>query len=149
VGKPEAEVFAKIAIERGVPAGKILIENKASNTGENLKFSYEILKQNKIQIQKIILVQKPYMERRSLATFLKQWPGEMPKVFVTSPQISMTNYIASVSDVKELICKIVAVMERILTYPQKGYQVEQFVPKNVLKSYEVLIKNGFTKFFSK
>ena len=48
--------------------------------------------------KKIILVQKPFMERRTLATFLKQWP-EIDKTFdriaVTSPQIYFMDYFDS------------------------------------------------------
>ncbi len=35
----EADKFATIAIQKGVPANKILIENKSSNTGENILFT--------------------------------------------------------------------------------------------------------------
>lgn len=33
---PEADIFAQAAIKMGVPQEKILIENRATNTGENL-----------------------------------------------------------------------------------------------------------------
>ena len=33
--EPEADKFAAIAIQKGVPAGAILIENRSTNTGEN------------------------------------------------------------------------------------------------------------------
>ena len=36
--EPEADQFAAIAIGMGVPSDKILIENKSSNTGENILF---------------------------------------------------------------------------------------------------------------
>ena len=42
--KPEAEIFADIAITKGVPEDKIIIENKSTNTGENVLFTREILK---------------------------------------------------------------------------------------------------------
>src|SRR6201991_4470338 len=34
--EPEADKFARIAMEMGVPQTDILIENKSSNTGENI-----------------------------------------------------------------------------------------------------------------
>ena len=82
----EASLFARIAINKGVPEGAILIENQSTNTGENILFSQQLLKQQGLDPEKIILVQKPYMERRSFATFQKQWPGK--KLIVTSPQIA-------------------------------------------------------------
>src|ERR1051325_1113607 len=63
--EPEANQFAKIAIELGVPEEKILLENRSTNTGENVLFTKQLLAERRIDVQKFILVQKPYMERRS------------------------------------------------------------------------------------
>ncbi|MEX0917048.1 MAG: YdcF family protein [Candidatus Paceibacterota bacterium] len=52
----EAEVFADIAREKGVPDGAILIENKSQNTGDNYKFALELLKQKAINHKTIIAV---------------------------------------------------------------------------------------------
>src|SRR5215207_8545125 len=41
--EPEADRFARIAIERGVPAAKILVENRSTNTGENVEFTRRLL----------------------------------------------------------------------------------------------------------
>ena len=51
----EADKFADIAIKNWIPKENILIENKSRNTWENIKFSYELIKNFKIK--KIILVQ--------------------------------------------------------------------------------------------
>ncbi len=72
----EAEKFAKVAKEMGVPAENILIESRSTNTGENVALAYQLLLQRQIEVKQFILVQKPYMERRTLATFEKQWPGK-------------------------------------------------------------------------
>ena len=37
--EPEADQFAAIAIAMGVPPEKILIENRSTNTGENILFT--------------------------------------------------------------------------------------------------------------
>ena len=42
----------------------ILIETTSSNTGENIKNSYGLLTEKGLLPRKIILVQKPFMERR-------------------------------------------------------------------------------------
>src|SRR5688572_25390351 len=72
----EADKFAAIAVKRGVPASAILVENKSSNTGENIQFSQQLLQAHNISPDSFIVVQKPYMERRSFATFKKHWPGK-------------------------------------------------------------------------
>jgi Uncharacterized conserved protein len=40
----EADLFAKIAIKMGVPQEAILVENRSSNTGENILFTQQLLK---------------------------------------------------------------------------------------------------------
>jgi uncharacterized SAM-binding protein YcdF (DUF218 family) len=68
---PEADQFAAIAIEKGVPADAILVENQSTNTGENILFTQRLLKKKGLELHSFIVVQKPYMERRSYATFKK------------------------------------------------------------------------------
>src|SRR6476620_1472792 len=47
---------------------KIIIENKATNTVENFQFTRELLNQLGHSFKRFIVVQKPYMERRTFAT---------------------------------------------------------------------------------
>lgn len=68
----EAEKFAQIAIKMGVPKNKIIIEDKASNTGENISNTKEILKNINLSPSSFIVVDKPYRERRTFATLKKQ-----------------------------------------------------------------------------
>src|SRR5262249_31663289 len=88
--KPEAEMFAEIALKKGVPQEAILIEARSTNTGENVMFSRRLLQERGIIPESILLVQKPYMERRAYATFQKVWPGK--RVIVTSPPIPFSAY---------------------------------------------------------
>ncbi len=67
--EPEADQFAKVAVRLGVPPASILIENQSTNTGENVLFTRRLLGEKGIDPKTFILVQKPYMERRSYATF--------------------------------------------------------------------------------
>ena len=62
--EPEAVLFARRAEELGVEKDAILIETTSSNTGENIKNSYGLLTEKGLLPRKIILVQKPFMERR-------------------------------------------------------------------------------------
>ena len=67
----EADKFAAIALKMGVPSNAIFIENKSTNTGENILFTRQLLEQKNLDPQTFIVVQKPYMEKRSYATFKK------------------------------------------------------------------------------
>ena len=73
--KPEADMFADRAEIAGVPKDRILRETRASNSGENITFSDELLKKNGRNPGSFIIVQKPYMERRAFATgfIVYQW----------------------------------------------------------------------------
>lgn len=139
----EADLFARIAKEKGVPAQVILIENKSTNTGENVLFTRQLLKQKNMDPQSFILVQKPYMERRTVATFQKQWPG---KIFcVTSPQLSFDQYPTPQLPMERVIEIMVGDLQRIRIYAEKGFQVHQEIPETVWEAYEKLVALGFDK----
>jgi uncharacterized SAM-binding protein YcdF (DUF218 family) len=145
--EPEAERFARIAINGGVPQENILIENKSSNTGDNIRFTKQLLADLSLDPQSFILVQKPYMERRSYATFRKLWPDK--KATVTSPQIPFEEYLRTYSNNALSTADVVSIMvgdlQRIRLYPAKGFQIEQEIPVDVLAAYDELVAAGFTK----
>ena len=60
----EAIVFGRRAEELGVGREAIVVETASSNTGENIKNSYKLLMEKELLPRRIILVQKPFMERR-------------------------------------------------------------------------------------
>lgn len=143
----EAEKFAEVAIRIGVPKEKILVENKSTNTGENILFSRKSLESNGIMCKKIIAVHKPYMERRTFATFKKQWPEV--EVIVTSPLISFEDY-ATIPEITEdeFLHSLVADLQKIKDYPALGFQVPQDIPVDVWVAYTELVKAGYGKDFS-
>ncbi len=149
--EPEAELFARIAREKGVPADKILIEDKSANTGENVAFSRALLEEKGIAVKSLIVVQKPYMERRAYATFKKVWPE--PDITMSSPDITFEDYFENYSnrDVSrdELINIIVGDIRRIKEYPQKGFQIPQHIPPDAWEAYEKLVKMGYDKYLVK
>ena len=142
-GKPEAEMFAERAIQLGVPKEKIIIENKAKNCGENVLFTGKILKEKNLDLNSVIAVQKPYMERRSYATFKKLWPDK--KLAVTSPQISFEEYYNDEIPLEKVINIMVGDLQRIKIYPEKGFQIFQEIPDEVWLAYEQLVGLGYDK----
>ncbi|MGL1890031.1 MAG: YdcF family protein [Spirochaetaceae bacterium] len=141
--KSEAEIFADVAINMGVPKDKIIIEKQAKNTGENVLFTEKILKEKNIKFDKIIAVQKPYMERRTYATIKVHWPHK--NVIVTSPNISLEEYPTSNIKKGDVINIMVGDLQRIMDYPALGYQIKQEVPDNVKHAYKKLVEFGFDK----
>lgn len=139
--KPEAELFAERAIALGVPADKIVIENQATNTGENVSFTLRLLQTQHRQPQSWLLVQKPFMERRSLATFQKQLPGV--KAIVTSPPIPYEQYPNEAISKELLLHTLVGDLQRVIAYPAKGYITPQEVPAEVVSAMEALLHMGY------
>jgi uncharacterized SAM-binding protein YcdF (DUF218 family) len=141
--KPEAEMFAEIALEKGVPRESILIEAESSNTGENVVLSRRLLESKGINPDSLILVQKPYMERRTYATFMKLWPGK--RGIVASPPIPFPEYPTAELP-KELVINImVGDLQRIRVYPGRGFQIEQEIPDDVWQAFERLVELGYDK----
>lgn len=145
--EPEAELFARIALRMGVPAERILIENRSSNTGENVLFTKQLLEERNLNPETFIVVQKPYMERRSFATFKKVWPEK--HVIVTSPQDSFDTYLSTYTNPAltpdDVISIMVGDLQRIKTYPDKGFQIQQDIPDDVWVAYEALVKAGYDR----
>jgi uncharacterized SAM-binding protein YcdF (DUF218 family) len=139
----EADKFAAIAERMGVPPNAILIENRSTNTGENILFTQQLLNKKGLDIKTFIVVQKPYMERRALATFQKHWPKK--KLIVTSPQISFEDYPNEEIPLEHVINIMVGDMQRIKIYPAKGFQTFQEIPGDVWNAYEQLVELGYDK----
>jgi uncharacterized SAM-binding protein YcdF (DUF218 family) len=141
--EPEADRFAQIAIQKGVPAEAIIIENQSTNTGENILFTRKLLQEKGLNPRSFLLVQKPYMERRSYATFKKHWPEK--ELLVTSPQIALADYPNEEIPVEKVINIMVGDLQRIRIYPAKGFQIPQDIPDDVWEAYEQLVAGGFNK----
>ena len=141
--KPEANIFADIAVKRGVSPEKILIENKSTNTGENVEFTKKLLDEKGLKFDIFILVQKPYMERRTFATFKKVWPEK--NFIVTSPPISFEDYPNEEILEDKVINIMVGDLQRIKIYPRRGFQIFQEIPPNVWSAYEKLVELGYTE----
>ena len=62
--QPEAVTFSLRAAELGVPSEAMLLETTSSNTGQNVRNSHRLLEEQNFQPSSVILVQKPFMERR-------------------------------------------------------------------------------------
>jgi uncharacterized SAM-binding protein YcdF (DUF218 family) len=145
--EPEADQFAAIAIAMGVPRDKILIENKSSNTGENVLFTKALLAERQIDPALLILVQKPYMERRTFATFRKVWPEK--DIIVTSPRVSFDEYLSRYSNdalsIDDVISIMVGDLQRVKLYPGRGFQIPQEIPDDVWHAFEELVQAGYDR----
>ena len=141
----EAAHFAKLAVDKGVPSSKIIIEDQAANTGENIMFTYNLLAKKHQQPTSFLLVQKPYMERRTFATFKKQWPRSNAEIIVTSPPIPYEEYFDDQNKKEHVLNIMVGDLQRICEYSKRGFQIEQLIPQQVWQAFEVLVARGYNQ----
>jgi uncharacterized SAM-binding protein YcdF (DUF218 family) len=141
-GMSEAAKFKEVMVERGVPDDRIWTDERAENSGENAKYVDEILKDKGLDSQVLLIVQKPYMERRVYAILKRWWPSR--ELVVSSPPISFEDWIAggSVSR-KHTLDLMVGDLWRIKEYPAKGFQVEQEIPDDVWAAHDFMAARGY------
>ena len=139
----EASRFAAAAVKAGLSADKILLEDRSTNTCENLTFSRALCEEMGIPAQYILLVHKPYMERRVWAAVGKIWPET--KAAVASPPIPFEAYPTREITLEMVIHIMAGDFQRILAYPEKGFALAQEVPDAVMEAYGILMQSGYTR----
>jgi uncharacterized SAM-binding protein YcdF (DUF218 family) len=139
----EAARFTAAAVEKGLSRKKILQEDRSSNTGENLLFSKSLCEKHGIPTRTVLLIHKPYMERRVWAAARKIWPE--PQAAVSSPPIPFEAYPTEDIPLNQVLHIMVGDFQRILVYPEKGFAVPQPVPDEVMDAFDLLVLNGYTQ----
>lgn len=147
----EAERFANLAMELGVPREDILLEDQSTNTKENIEFTRTLMEEKGIPCDHVLGVHKPYMERRIVAAMGVYWP-EL-NFSVTSPQMTIPEYLAEAKrqgvGEEESISVIVGDFQRMDLYARKGYQLPQEIPQEAWNAYQALVEMGYTSQLAK
>jgi uncharacterized SAM-binding protein YcdF (DUF218 family) len=80
----ECEIIKAAMVARGVPAGRILEEHRATNTGENVMFSLPIIDAalGLANIRSVICLGNSWTARRYPMTLHRHWP-EVEKMLIT------------------------------------------------------------------
>ncbi|MEV6419972.1 YdcF family protein [Streptomyces sp. NPDC051662] len=138
----EAEHYRDRALELGVPVDAILVEPNARNTGQNITLSRSLLEERGIEVSSVLLVSKPYEERRAYATARKLWPEA--EFVCASTSMTLPEYVDSIQDPRFVVDMLVGSLQRLLIYPMHGFTVPQEVPGDVTQAYERLVSRGFT-----
>lgn len=137
----EATHYREHALSLGVPDRAILLEPKATNTGQNIEFSREVLENTGIAVTTLLLISMPYMQRRAYATCRKLWP-EVEPICVSQP-LPYDEYVKTHDDEKQLIDMLMGDMERVMEYPKRGFAIKQHVPEGVRDAFERLRARGY------
>lgn len=147
----EAERFAETAMKCGVPENVIIIENRSTNTAENILFSRNLLSELGLASLSVLGVHQPCMERRIVAAFGIYWPE--CHFSVTSPEVSLKEFLDHAEKYgitrRAAIEEITGDFERIETYAAKGWQLPQEIPDSARKAFSKLSSLGYTGQLSK
>lgn len=138
----EAAHYREHAIELGVPDEAILVEPRATNTGQNVEFTRKLLADHGIEAREAILISRPYQQRRAYSTAKKLWP-ELEVICASRP-LPLDEYIASIGDVNRVVNMLVGDTQRIMVYPDQGFAIPQDMPAEVEAAYRRLVQAGFT-----
>ena len=143
----EAERFARVAMECGVPECDIIKEDKSTNTAENIHFTRKLLEELGLPHGHILGVHQPFMERRITAAMGVYWP-EL-RFSVTSPQVTIPQYLedAKKQGITEnaSISVIVGDFQRMKLYAEKGWQLPQQMPQEAWEAFYELVAMGYDK----
>ncbi len=142
-GRSEAEVFADAAVAKGVPRERILLEPRAVNTAENLRFTRALLRDRGILPRSVVLAVKPFMQRRTLATMSVEWP-DMPAT-LASPKMTLDEYFTPDLSADKVIHIMMGDLQRVWVYARRGWSAPQVLPGEVKLAYEGLVARGFTR----
>lgn len=142
--RPEAEVYAERMIELGVPRSALVLESLSTNTGENFDFARAVVAGLGITPASGVVVCKPYMARRALATGNKRWPSV--RWSANPPVISVWDYPSAETPLDRMINLMVGDLQRLRVYAERGFQSPVEVPDEVWLAYERLAANGFDQF---
>lgn len=140
----EAVHYREHALALGVPDRAVLVEPEATNTGENIEFTRAMLRAHGLweQIRSIMLISRPYQQRRGFAMARMRWPDV--RVICSSLPLPLDEYVESIGDVARVIDMLVGDTQRIWVYAARGWAIEQEVPAEVRDAYARLVEAGFT-----
>lgn len=131
------------AVELDVPADVVLVEPDATNTGQNMTYSRKVLADAGVEVDSVMLISMPYMERRGYATCRKGWPDV--DVVCASIDVKFDVYADDIDiDPPLVLDMMIGDMQRVVEYPKKGFAIDQDVPDDVLAAYQRLVAAGYT-----
>jgi len=139
----EAVHYREHAISLDVPDEAIMVETRATNTSENLTHSRDLLATAGITPTSILLISRPYQQRRAYATCREVWPEI--DVLCSSLPLELDAYVDSIGDADRVINMLVGDTQRITLYAQQGFAIEQHIPDPVLTAYDRLVDAGYTR----
>lgn len=124
----EAQYLASIAEAAGVPHDRILLEEKATNTYENVIFGMQVLQKAGFAPKTLVLVCIPYLLRRARACFAKNFPAI--KVYGSAMPVDADFF----TDYR--LQRIKGELPRLVKYAEGGTIAPSVIPPEILAAAE-------------
>ncbi len=135
--EPEAEVFRARALANGVPDERIILETRATNFGENVAHARDLIP----EARRVTFVTKPNSLLRAKLTAAVQWPEVT--AYVSCPELAFPAEVSEVIGLWGVINEMVGDVERIMRYPDLGYQAGHELPAAIVEDWQYLRDAGF------
>lgn len=141
--EPEGILYARECRRLGVPEDRLLVEDRATNSGENFRFSRALLESRGLRPRTGVIACKPYMARRAWAAGTWQWPEVRWSVF---PQgIGFQDYLRRGNDRTAVLELMVGDLQRLRVYSGR-FQTPVTVPPALWSACERLAADGYDRF---
>src|SRR5436190_16099547 len=122
---PEAHVFRDRALANGVDPARIIVEDRATNTGDNISFARALLP----AARRVTFIAKPNSVARVRLTVPVRWPSV--EFWVDAPAINFPTEVSNAVGILGAIHEMVGDIQRIVEYPRRGLQVPEPLPAEV------------------
>jgi uncharacterized SAM-binding protein YcdF (DUF218 family) len=141
----EAVVFLRVLTQAhpAIPTEHICVESASTNTGENIRFGGEALQRAdpsfcfESGIRSVIAVASPYRQRRVWRTMRLFHPSI--RVFNSPPPTSFEEELRLfASKGQDLVSLLLGELERIMSYPAKGYMAPDAIPPDVMSAKKII-----------
>ena len=141
--EPEAVIFQKYALKRGIERNKLAIEEYASNLGENICFSQKYINIG----ERVLYITKPNTLLRLKLTLEKQLPDQ--DFGLSAPDFEFPEDVSRIIGIDGILNEIVGDFQRICEYPKLGFQNHHSFPDEMVMAYKYLISAGYTSHLMK
>ena len=139
----EAVLYGRRCLELGVPEDRLVLERSAANSGENFRFTQELLAQRGVFPRTGVVACKPYMARRARAAGAWQWPEVSWSV--ARPEVGFQAYIDQGNNMTAVLELMVGDLQRLRVYAGR-FQEPVEVPEPVWAAFERLAGAGYDRF---
>lgn len=127
----EADFYASLIKNEGVPQSALVLEKESTNTLENVQLGMAMGETSGLHATSLILCALPPLLRRSLATFRKQFPDV--SVYGSAYEMPTDEFLTPAR-----LRRIVGEFDRLHDYAEKGDIISVEIPEPTQRALEEL-----------